>query len=433
MPEQPFVSIIIPTHNRKASLLRALEGLRRQDYPHDRMEVIVVADGCTDGTPAALDSFVTPWRLSLLSQTNLGPSGARNAGAQAASGEYLIFVDDDVEPLPRLVSGHVARHLAAPCQPFVVVGYYPTELSKKKGFYPAFLGLWWENLFSAMAVPGHRFRFFDVFTGNLSMQRATFEKVGGFETALRCHEDYEIGVRLIRHGAAFGFSRTAIGLHHETSDIHRSVRRKREEGNADVWLARTYPELVAEMPLSQTRIGLSQRIVRDAAFRAPWLCRAVAGIGRAGTIVAEALGSRRFWARACHLMFVTGYWQGVATACKTKAEFRLLLSTAAEAATAGGRAGAIEIDLEDGIEAAERRLNNERPRALVLRSGDVLVGVSQAQAGTERLHAGHLRPLIAYRFPYHMALGQGIAAPMLQKPRPMPLAETNASRVSDPA
>ena len=46
----PLVSIIIPTHNRRDSVLRALTAVAQQTYPQDQIEAIVVADGCVDDT-----------------------------------------------------------------------------------------------------------------------------------------------------------------------------------------------------------------------------------------------------------------------------------------------------------------------------------------------------------------------------------------------
>ena len=50
-PSGRTVSVVIPTHNRRASVERALRALSVQSYPLALIEVIVVADGCTDGTP----------------------------------------------------------------------------------------------------------------------------------------------------------------------------------------------------------------------------------------------------------------------------------------------------------------------------------------------------------------------------------------------
>lgn len=86
-----MISIIIPTHNRRAFLAEAITaalGQRGVDK-----EVIVVDDGSTDGTAALLESFGTAVRHVL--QPHRGVSAARNRGIRMAGGEWLAFLDSD--------------------------------------------------------------------------------------------------------------------------------------------------------------------------------------------------------------------------------------------------------------------------------------------------------------------------------------------------
>lgn len=102
-------SIIIPTYNRPTELAQCLRSLARLEYPAALVEVIVVDDG--GHTPA--DGIVAPFRerlnLTLLRQENSGATAARNAGAAAAKGNYLVFTDDDCEFAPDWLSTLAAR------------------------------------------------------------------------------------------------------------------------------------------------------------------------------------------------------------------------------------------------------------------------------------------------------------------------------------
>ena len=86
------ISVVIPTHNRKALLRRCLAAVTQQDYPH--YEVIVVDDGSTDGTEAMVRNEFPQVRY-LRQEPNRGPAAARNRGIEAATGEVVAFTDDD--------------------------------------------------------------------------------------------------------------------------------------------------------------------------------------------------------------------------------------------------------------------------------------------------------------------------------------------------
>ena len=122
MEEMPTFSIIIPSYNRKERLARALTHLSKQTYPGDLLELIVVLDGCTDGSAAMLEQLQAtfPYKLKIISQTQSGPAAARNAGVKAASSEYVLFVDDDVMVVPQLIMEHWQSHRHNPN--LVVVG-----------------------------------------------------------------------------------------------------------------------------------------------------------------------------------------------------------------------------------------------------------------------------------------------------------------------
>jgi glycosyltransferase involved in cell wall biosynthesis len=89
-----LVSVIVPTHNRGDMLEDAIKSILLQTY--ENIEIIVVVDGCTDGTEYNLEKYKQDNRfIIIVSQTNIGGGEARNIGIDNASGEYLAFLDDD--------------------------------------------------------------------------------------------------------------------------------------------------------------------------------------------------------------------------------------------------------------------------------------------------------------------------------------------------
>jgi glycosyltransferase involved in cell wall biosynthesis len=95
LPQWPnlvmLFSVIIPTYNRQELLRQTLESVLAQRFTD--FEVMVVDDGSTDGTVDYLRSFGD--RVRVITQQNRGAGAARNAGAAAAKGVYLAFLDSD--------------------------------------------------------------------------------------------------------------------------------------------------------------------------------------------------------------------------------------------------------------------------------------------------------------------------------------------------
>lgn len=96
MEPLPKISVVIPTCNRAKIIPRALESVFAQS--HSAFEIIVVDDGSKDNTREVLAGFGD--RIKAISQVNAGLSGARNTGIQAATSEWIAFLDDDDEYTP---------------------------------------------------------------------------------------------------------------------------------------------------------------------------------------------------------------------------------------------------------------------------------------------------------------------------------------------
>ena len=93
MSAPPAVSVVVPTRNRARYLRTSLGSLMRQSLDQP-FEVVVVDDASSDETPRLAAELGV---LLVRHDSPEGPNAARNAGIRAASGELIVFVDDDVE------------------------------------------------------------------------------------------------------------------------------------------------------------------------------------------------------------------------------------------------------------------------------------------------------------------------------------------------
>lgn len=115
-----LVSIIVPTHNRSAMLLRALASALQQT--HECFEILVIDDGSTDDTAQAVAAIGDSRIRYLRNQHAAGACAARNRGIDASHGAFVAFLDDDDEWLPRKLALQLACFAAAGPEVALVYG-----------------------------------------------------------------------------------------------------------------------------------------------------------------------------------------------------------------------------------------------------------------------------------------------------------------------
>ena len=125
---ESVVSIIIPAYNCSAYLRRCVDSLLHQTY--GSLQIILVDDGSTDGTSEVCDSLAgSDSRIEVLRKTNGGVSSARNAGIEAARGEYITFCDADDYVNPDHIERLMERMERTACD--LAVCSYISENEKK--------------------------------------------------------------------------------------------------------------------------------------------------------------------------------------------------------------------------------------------------------------------------------------------------------------
>ena len=192
MRSQTDISIIIPVHNGGSNFKRCLTAVN-QLTPQPQ-EVIVVANGDTDG------SWLTAKQLGatiIRIPTAVGPGIARNIGARSAKGNYLLFIDADVEIQPTTLTQVVNvfeqyPHLTA------IIGSYD-DSPDAKNFLSQYRNLLHHHIHQSSHEHASTF-----WAGCGAIDRDIFLAMGGFDQRYRrpCIEDIELGYRLTQAGYA---------------------------------------------------------------------------------------------------------------------------------------------------------------------------------------------------------------------------------------
>ncbi|MDD5687528.1 MAG: glycosyltransferase family 2 protein [Elusimicrobia bacterium] len=93
-----FISIIIPTYNRKDSLEQCINSIDNQNFSKQGFELIIVDDGSSEGICEFISNLLKkmPFKSSVISKKHFGPASARNAGVEKSAGTILAFTEDDV-------------------------------------------------------------------------------------------------------------------------------------------------------------------------------------------------------------------------------------------------------------------------------------------------------------------------------------------------
>jgi GT2 family glycosyltransferase len=249
----PKLSVVIPTYQRRDSLLRLLASLAGQTLPASAYEVIAVVDGSTDGTAEAARGLAVPYALSVLEGSNRGRARACNAGVRAATGDVVVLLDDDMEATPKCLAAHAQAHAGAGRR--AVVGAAPIVVSPASPPFVRYMADGFRKRLARLGQPGYRVSFRDTYTGNFSAPREALLAIGGFDEAFRVygHEDYELALRLQGAGVELTYSAEALAHQHYEKTFAAFARDGIARGRTAVLFAAKHPEIVDRIKLSEYR------------------------------------------------------------------------------------------------------------------------------------------------------------------------------------
>lgn len=289
-------SVVIPTHQRRDTVVRTVAALASQSY--DDFEVIVVVDGSTDGTASALRALSLPFELSVLEQRNRGAGAARNAGAAAARGELLLFLDDDMDADPSLLLEHDRSQREGAD---LVVGDLPLHPDSPRNVLSRGVASWARARRDRLAATGGEIPLADLLTGQMSISRHAFERLGGFDASFTRDgafggEDIDFGYRVLKAGCRVKFNPAAISRQYFDVDPADYLSREYDAGRAAQELAAKHPERGEQLSRGlqlhtrRSRLLLGPFALAPGAVSAPlrsavaWLVRSGRGGARLGAI-----------------------------------------------------------------------------------------------------------------------------------------------------
>jgi GT2 family glycosyltransferase/peptidoglycan/xylan/chitin deacetylase (PgdA/CDA1 family) len=271
---EPRFSVVIPTHQRRDTVLRNVLALDRQSFRD--FEAIVVVDGSTDGTAVALRGLQVGFPLTVIEQPNQGGAEARVAGAAAARGEVLLFMDDDMQPDPALLAEHDR------CQregADVVMGHLPLDPHSPENLLSWGVGWWAESRRERLAAAGAEIGIGDLLTGQISVRRDAYEAVGGFDATFTREglfggEDLDLGYRLLEAGCRIVFDPAAISYQYYDVGPGRYLLRARETGRSDRELVAKHPELAQRLEGGPRFTTRRSKLLLSPFLRLPAACAA---------------------------------------------------------------------------------------------------------------------------------------------------------------
>ena len=184
----PEISVVVPTLNEEKYIGRLLSSLGKQTFKN--FEIVISDCASTDSTRSIAKRYP---KVRVVIEKKKGISSGRNAGARAAKGKILVFLDADTSATEKLLEIYDKvfdeRKVVAATGPIL-----PLEKTSKRmnlGFrLVSILFVKSSILVGRPSVVG----------SNFAVRRSAFDRVGGFNENFLTYEDYDLSLRLRKHG-----------------------------------------------------------------------------------------------------------------------------------------------------------------------------------------------------------------------------------------
>jgi glycosyltransferase involved in cell wall biosynthesis len=207
MDDSPKISIVIPAYDVAAYIAATLDSILAQTFTD--FEVIVINDGSPD--TVEFERAIQPYlkRITYLRQANRGASAARNTGVRAARGELIAFLDADDLWSPNYLEAQLKFMRQQDCDLSCAdANYFGDSEPAGQTYMDSLMGT---------APPEGRVTFLELvnadrslITSGVIVRRELVLAVGLFDESLRNAQDFDLWLRLARHGAKLAYHRRVL-------------------------------------------------------------------------------------------------------------------------------------------------------------------------------------------------------------------------------
>ena len=239
----PSISIMIPAHNEEVVIERTLKTLLASDYPHSKLEIIVLNDGSTDGTEAILNRLakahpvIRPVHIPK-AEGGKGKAAVLNRGLKLTKHNLIAIYDADNQPQPSSLHYLAAQFTLFP-ELGAVLGKFRT-INRRRNWLTRFINI--EGLSFQWIVQAGRWKLLKVATlpgTNFIVRKDVLDEIGGWdEEALT--EDAELSLRILEAGYRIKFVPYAVTWEQEPEDLSTWFRQRTRWARGNFYLMRKF-------------------------------------------------------------------------------------------------------------------------------------------------------------------------------------------------
>ena len=188
MKDPVSVSVIIPVYNGAKVIERSIKSLKEQDYPSDKLQIIVADNNSSDNT----EEIVRSCGVDYIKEDAIQSSyAARNKGASIANGDALVFFDAD-----QVADKHWIKNLVAGWENEEIGAFKGLNLASRQTDNVA--SHYWSSDETTPDPPkdGHAMNFDKIAGGNVAFRKEVFKKLEGFDPSFFSLGDFDLAYRL---------------------------------------------------------------------------------------------------------------------------------------------------------------------------------------------------------------------------------------------